>query len=132
MIPFDEFLRVVKLLLVLAAISLFVGLGYRWGAAGMAKDLAAAQQQVVGLSAANAAMSAAVTRQNAAVDAMASVGERLRVQAGKAQAVASAATVVQARQVQRILIERPPAGVDQCAAAAAAFDAELIAERGAK
>lgn len=70
--------------------------------------------------------------QNAAVQALADNATKREAQAAEAIKAAKAEAKGKQGQAQRILQAQPPAGTDMCAAARAAFDAELAKERGAQ
>ena len=109
----------------LVAVSALIGLG-GWGGYTMARDhyepkLATANGQIGSLTMANAAVT------------------ELQAEATKREQAATAA-VQQAHKVavksqtraQAVLLLKPPTGVNQCAAAHAAFDDELKDERGVR
>jgi hypothetical protein len=125
--------RLIGLLVMAAAL---IGFG-AWGGYTLARDhyepkLATANEQIGSLTTANTALKSSVDHQNAAVIA-------LQAEATKREQVATAA-VQQAHKVavksqtraQAVLLLKPPTGVNQCAAAQSAFDAELKDERGVK
>ena len=120
----------------LVAVSALIGLG-GWGGYTMARDhyepkLATANGQIGSLTMANTALKSSVDHQNAAVT-------ELQAEATKREQAATAA-VQQAHKVavksqtraQAVLLLKPPTGVNQCAAAHAAFDDELKDERGVR
>jgi len=94
--------------------------------------LAAANQEIGSLKAANLDMADAVKKQNAAIDALQAEAKRRQAQAKIATDKAKAESVQSQKRAQAVLLSKPPAGSDMCEAARAAFDDELKAERGAE
>lgn len=125
--------RLIGLLCVAAAL---IGVG-AWGGGKLARNhyeplLVTAGERIGSLTTANGAMQAAVAHQNAAIAALENETEKRERAAKAAVRQAHKAAVQNQARAQAVLLLKPPAGVNLCTAAMAAFDDELKLERGAK
>jgi hypothetical protein len=132
MIPGISWLRIgATLAFVLGLCGFGAWLGYRATSDHYAPLLADAQQQIGQLQAANAQMSGAVKQQNAAIASALLLAQQREEAAEAAQRTALGAAQAYQQKAAAILGSHP-AGANECAAASAAFDAELKQERGTK
>lgn len=125
-----------RLIGLLVAVAALLGAG-AWGGYSMARGhyepkLAAANEQIGKLTAANSEMKAAVERQNAAIADLQAEAKRREQAATAAVQQAHKVAVKNQSRAQAVLLLKPPPGVNQCVAAQAAFDDELRDERGAQ
>lgn len=125
-----------RILAVLVAVAALIGFG-AWGGYTLARDhyepkLATANEQIGSLTTANTALKSSVERQNAAVTALQAEATKREQAATAAVQQAHKLAVKSQTRAQAVLLLKPPTGANLCAAAQAAFDAELKDERGVK
>ena len=114
-----------KIIIVLVIFAAGVGAGIRYETPKIAK----LNQELGGDKAVIASLTAGVTAQNDAINKLQSDA---KIRADEAKKAINEALIVAADanlKAEKILASRPPKGKNVCAAASAAFDAELKAER---
>lgn len=130
MIPVPNAFPWKKLLLALMFVAIGFALGGWLTARHFEPQLAEANQALGEFRNAYGVLAEAAGRQNAAIEAERLAGEGRKKKAGEAARAASDAAQPHYTRAENILGLKPPPGMDPCAAARDAFDAELREERG--